>query len=168
MKKNLIILIAFFSVSNLHGQIKKLDCYRGNYLTLKNGFKTANAFEQQDINEIYLLLSKTSDINLNKLKSISIDFSKKYKKFININQSSRTEFIEHADYDGKCYFERSYYYIDKNNINYYFQLQILMDLHGFIKNISILEYSTITKRDNIIMDKEKTKKDIIIPPPPTE
>ena len=157
-------MTAVLSLTIAYGQTKKLDCYRGNYLTQKNGLKTTTAFEKNKVSDIFHLLSKTAIIDTTKIKSIYLDFSKKYKNLNKLSQTSRIEFIEHADYDGKCYYERTYYSVDKNKINYFIQVKIQMDLDGFITNISVLENSALTKRDGIVKDKEKTKEDDMPPP----
>ncbi len=166
MKKILLLLTAILTLTIAHGQTKKLDCYRGNYLTQKNGLKTANALEKKKYKEVTPLLSKTANIDTTKLKSTFIDLSKKYQKLLKVSQTSRTEFIEHADNDGKCHYERTYYAINKNKITYFLQVKIQMDLDGYITGISIHESSTLTKRDGIIQDKEKNKEDDMPPPPP--
>ena len=80
MKKTLLLLTAILTLTIAHGQTKKLDCYRGNYLTQKNGLKTANALEKKKFKEVTPLLSNTANIDTTKLKSTFIEFSKKYQK----------------------------------------------------------------------------------------
>lgn len=134
-------------------------------MTQKNGIKAVNALEHRKFKEITLLLSKTAIIDTIKLNSTFIDFSKKYQKLLKVIQTSRTEFIEHADNDGKCYYERTYYATDKNKITYFLQVKIKLDLDGYITDISIQKNSTLTKRDGIIQYKEKNKEDVMPPPP---
>lgn len=166
MKKTLLLFAAILTLAIAHAQTKKLDCYRGNMYTQKNGLTITNALENKQFKKITPFLSKTANVDTTKLKLTFRDFAKKYQQLIKVNPTSSIEFIEPADSDGKCYYERTYYVINKDKITYLLQVKIHLDLDGFITDMAVNDRSTLTRRDAIVLDKAQTEEDELPPPPP--
>jgi hypothetical protein len=165
--KTLFILATMIFTGYLIGQTKKLDCFRGDYLTKQKGLKIIECLEGNKSSELIPLLSKSSAFGTPQLIRLQTDFLQRYKKLEDISLVHRTECLAFTNNDGKCFYERTYYTLKEQKPIYCFQVRVYLDLKGDISSISLFDKNTLTKRNTIIHLKQVNKADVMPIPSPS-
>ena len=164
MRTVFIILTTLLLVSLTKGQIARLDVYRGNDLTALVGSDILHRIQSLPEDSLIQFLKPNTILSLSDLKLVIGNCKREIVKYKSVNTITSIEHLESADLDNKAFFERTYYNLNANSIEY--KLQIIIDLtnNGVVRNIST-NTGNFINRDKIIFAKQNEKNDLPPPPP---